>query len=149
MTTSRTLAAFALIAVLFLAGPAFGGPSLASLIKRVDQREARHYRSLDQRIKATVLLLRAQEIETTTERSTMRQAGDGSSFSGEARCSSIRQTLISGGVDWGGDIEQGDWHIVSSGPNISGNVWRATVNIGSAGTPRTWPIVYAICAEVR
>jgi hypothetical protein len=142
----RTAILLGLLLAATYTSPAIGGPDLAAKLRRVDQREQRHYAELDRRIKATVLLELNHQIKNSTATASMTQSSDGHFFTGTASCG-YGQTLTGGGVDWGVNTEYADWHVVSSGPSVGASSWHATLNIGIAHAPLTLPTVYAICAK--
>jgi hypothetical protein len=142
----RTILLLALVLTVTYVSPAIGGPDLTAKLRRVDQREQRHYADLDRRIKATVLLTLNHRITTTPATASMTQSSDGRFFSGRVSCP-VGQQLTGGGVDWGVSLEYADWHVVSSGPSVGGASWHATVHTGVATSPTTLPTVYAMCAK--
>jgi hypothetical protein len=123
--------------------PAAGGPSLVVL----DKREKQHYKSLDRRIKAATLLTVNQHVVTTVESAALTQSSSGLTFSGSVGCGA-GETLTGGGVDWSVSSTYGDYRVIDRAPNLSGTQWTASVGIGAAPTPTTFPRVYAVCASV-
>lgn len=130
------------------ASPAVGGPDLAGRVRRVDQREAAHYASIDRRLKATVLLTLSQRVLTTAVTGPMIQSTDGRFFRGSASCYT-GHALVGGGVDWGTSTVYGDYHVIASAPDTAGLSWQAAVTTGSAPVPTASPTVYAVCADVN
>lgn len=145
----RTVAALlaATIAILW-AVPAFGGPSLANLSKRITtigNRESRHYESMDRRINAAVLLSQQHGITTDVQRATMTQ--NGRFYSGSIGCLPGYR-LTGGGVDWGyGAYVYTDYAIVMSAPDPGGVAWRAQATQGLSPSPDSLPNVYAVCIK--
>lgn len=125
--------------------PAFGGPDLTARIKRVDQREARHYKALDRRIDAVYALLSDPTIRSTVQTAAMQQSGR--FFSGTVSCPAGR--LVGGGVDWGSSLLAQGWHVVASAPTLGATAWTATLAAtDSLEGPSDIPRVYAVCATV-
>ena len=126
-------------------GPAFGAPSLASIVKRVTKLEQadRTLRSTDLSLLQRIQL---SSIETSVQSSYMTQSTTNlRTFSGYASCRS--GSLVSGGVRWNSAL-WGDYHIIESGPDPGGVSWTAAVNTGNGQTPSQYPQVYAVCADV-
>jgi hypothetical protein len=127
-------------------GPAFGAPSLASLVKRVTKLE-----QADRKLRSTDLsllqLIKLTSVSTSVQSSSMTQSTTNyRTFSGSASCSS--GSLVSGGVRWNSPL-YGDYHIIESGPDPGGVSWTAAVNTGRDWTtPLQYPQVYAVCADV-
>jgi hypothetical protein len=122
MTTPRVVALVAATALLASSAPAFGAPSVPSIIKRLDKREARHFKETDRRLKGAVALAamppvaRTQRVETYMTQS-------GTTSHGDAICPS-NTTLTGGGVDWGpGTPEYPGYHVVSSAPDPGPVAW--------------------------
>jgi hypothetical protein len=126
--------------------PAVGGPDLAGQLRRVDQREQRHYDSIDRRIKATVALIQLQAVTTTVSTGVMVQSTDGRYFRGSASC--VTGRLVGGGVDWGTATVYSDYHVISSSPDPGATSWKAEVNAGGSPVPSGFPQVYAVCATI-
>jgi hypothetical protein len=144
---SRVVALVAGAFIVAQVTPAFGAPSLASLVKRIDQREKRHYASLDRRIKASVLLTLNQSIKTNRVSAPMSQSPPNPRyFSGIVSCASGQ--LVGGGVDWNVSADYGDYRVIRSAPSVGALSWQAAVDTGASPTPSTAPQVYAICATV-
>lgn len=133
--------------------PAFGAPSVGSLTRRIthlDTRENGHYEqlkaallALDARVSATNTLLNLKALRTDVEHGVMSPS-TGGFYSGRATCLA-GYVLVGGGVTWLG-LEYAGYKVISSGPDIGGTSWSATVNTG--GSPDGSPQVYAVCARL-
>jgi hypothetical protein len=136
----------ALVLAVTYASPAIGGPDLAGKLRRVDQREKRHYASLDRRLKAAALLAINAHSDTTVVSSSLIQSGDGHYFQGSASCPGSSD-LVGGGADWGAATLYGNYQVVASAPSIGGSSWNVTLFIGAGPAPSAFPQVYAVCAR--
>lgn len=150
LRTTRTVACVAATAILVSAAPAFGAPSVPSIIKRLDKREARHYKDTSRRITATARLATLPDVARTdrVEAFMTQSATSPTMFSGQALCPS-GTTLTSGGVDWGtATSEYLGYHVVSSAPDAGSVAWHATASTGGSPMPGRVPSVYALCLKL-
>jgi len=147
--TTRVVALVAATALVASAAPAFGAPSIPSIIKRLDKREASHYKETSRRISATVLLARQPDIARTTRVVTYmtQSASNPTFFSGQALCPA-GTTLTGGGVDWGTSQTYAAYHVVSSAPDPGSVAWTGSASTGGSPMPSTVPSVYAVCLKL-
>jgi hypothetical protein len=147
MKATRVVGLVAATAVLASAAPAFGAPSIPSIIKRLDKREARHYKETDRRLKAAALLaLRPDTARTSRVAMPMTQSASSPTiFTGQALCPA-GTTLTGGGVDWGMSPTYPAYHVIGSAPDPGSVAWRASVSTG--GAPAVVPSVYAVCLKL-
>ncbi|UGS35241.1 hypothetical protein DSM104329_01627 [Capillimicrobium parvum] len=73
-------------------------------------------------------------------------AQNGRFYSGSVGCQ-FGYRLTGGGVDWGFSSVYLDYAVVSSAPDLSGTVWRATASQGLSPAPDVLPSVYAVCIK--
>ena len=149
MKTTRVAALVAVTALLASAAPAFGTPSIPTLIKRLDKREARHYKETDRRLKATALLaLRPDTARTSRVAAPMAQSASSPTiFNGQVLCPP-GTTLTGGGVDWGSSTIYPAYSIISSAPDPGSVSWHASASTGGAPMPSVTPSVYAVCLSL-
>jgi hypothetical protein len=144
MRTRTVLVLMAATAVAAQTSTALGGPSLT--LASLSKREASHYKSLDRRIRATVLLATNDRIQTDVVTTPMT-AGSNGYYSGYATCG-FGKELVGGGVGWNAPTLYLNWHVIESAPDLGGTRWVASVAAGGSPAPTIAPSAYAVCASV-